>query len=65
MCGDKSAVRLRGDVVKGLPFTAQVGKNRYEEAAEDLLNDYRTNARRSLVTMTRPLIPQKLRVRSP
>jgi integrase len=44
-----------GDVVKGLPLTAQVGKVRYEEAAEDLLNDYRTNARRSLVTLTHRL----------
>src|SRR3954471_16300777 len=44
-----------GDVVKGIAFTAQVGKVRYEEAAEDLLNDYRTNARRSLITMTHRL----------
>jgi integrase len=44
-----------GDVVKGVAFTAQVGKVRYEEAAEDLLNDYRTNARRSLITMTHRL----------
>ena len=29
-----------GDVVKGLPITAQVGKLRFEEAAEDLLNEY-------------------------
>ncbi len=41
-----------GDVVKGMPITAQVGKIRFEEAAEDLLNDYRTNKKRSLRTIT-------------
>src|SRR5712692_9346097 len=34
------------------PITAQVGKIRFEEAAEDLLNDYRTNKKRSLRTIT-------------
>ena len=29
-----------GDVVKGMPITAQVGKVRFEEAAADLLTDY-------------------------
>jgi integrase len=41
-----------GDVVKGMPITAQVGKIRFEEAADDLLNDYRTNKKRSLKTIT-------------
>ncbi|MDO8795071.1 MAG: site-specific integrase [Vicinamibacterales bacterium] len=41
-----------GDVVKGMPITAQVGKIRFEEAADDLLNDYRTNKKRSLRTVT-------------
>src|ERR1035437_10355602 len=41
-----------GDVVKGMPITAQVGKIRFEEAADDLLNDYRTNKKRSLRTIT-------------
>ena len=40
-----------GDVVKGVPVTAQVGKIRFEDAADDLLNEYRTNGRRSLDTM--------------
>src|SRR5436853_941992 len=35
-----------GDVVKGVPITAKVGKIRFEEAADDLLNDYRTNGKR-------------------
>ena len=41
-----------GEVAKGMPATADVGWVRFEEAAEDLLNDYRTNHRRSLRTMT-------------
>lgn len=41
-----------GDIVNGLPITAAVGKVRFDEAAEDLLNDYRTNGRRSLRTIT-------------
>jgi integrase len=40
-----------GDVVRGVPSTAQVGKIRFEEAAEDYLNEYRTNRRRSLDTV--------------
>jgi integrase len=41
-----------GDAVKGLPVTADVGKIKFDEAAADLLNDYRVNKRRSLRTMT-------------
>lgn len=32
----------------GLPVDPQVGRLRFKEAAEDLLNDYRTNGRKSL-----------------
>jgi len=50
------AVRLlkdrEGDVAKGLPLTADVGKIRFEDAAEDLLTDYRINQKRSLRTVT-------------
>ena len=35
-----------GDVVKGMPITAKVGKIHFEEAVDDLLNDYRTNGKR-------------------
>jgi integrase len=49
------AVRLlkerEGDVAKGLPITADVGKICFEEAAEDLLTDYRVNKKRSLRTV--------------
>src|SRR5713226_3120901 len=37
-----------GDVVKGVPITAHVGRVTFEDAAADLLNDYKTNHRRSL-----------------
>src|SRR4051812_25449734 len=40
-----------GEVVRGLPSTAQVGKVRFDEAAEDYLNEYRTNRRLSLATV--------------
>ena len=50
------AVRLlkerEGDVAKGLPITADIGKITFEEAAEDLLTDYRVNKKRSLRTVT-------------
>ena len=50
------AVRLlkerEGDVAKGMPITADVGKIRFEDAAEDLLTDYRVNKKRSLRTVT-------------
>src|SRR5712692_9149109 len=37
-----------GDLVKGVPITAHVGRITFENAAADLLNDYTTNRRRSL-----------------
>src|SRR5262245_15461439 len=40
-----------GDVVKGAAVTAKVGKIRFEEALNDLLNEYRANRRRSLQTV--------------
>ena len=40
-----------GDVVRGVPITANIGKVRFEEARDDLLNDYRTNGKRSIKTM--------------
>ena len=33
--------------MKGIPIAANVGKIRFEETADDLLNDYRTNKKRS------------------
>src|SRR5258708_5359390 len=40
-----------GAVVQGWLSTAQMGKIRFDEAAEDYLNEYRTNRRRSLATV--------------
>jgi hypothetical protein len=40
-----------GDVVRGVPITASVGRVTFEDAADDLRNDYRTNRRRSLRTV--------------
>src|SRR5712692_4019039 len=37
-----------GDVVRGVPITAGVGRVTFEDAAADLVNDYQTNRRRSL-----------------
>jgi integrase family protein with SAM-like domain len=39
-----------GDVVKGFPMIASAGKITFEEAAEDRLNEYAMNGRRSLHT---------------
>jgi integrase len=42
-------LRIReGDIAHGIPVSAKVGRLRFEEAALDVVNDYRTNAKRSL-----------------
>lgn len=47
-------LRLReGDIARGVPVTPKIGRLRFEEAASDLLNDYRTNGKRSLVVVER------------
>lgn len=47
--GDAIALlKLReGDVAKGVPVTAKVGRLRFDEAAADVLTDYRINGKRS------------------
>lgn len=40
-----------GGVVKGLAVTADVGKTRFEEAREDVINDFQFNRKRSLRTV--------------
>ena len=40
--------RREGDIARGVPITSGVGRMRFKEAAEDLLNDYRINRRKSL-----------------
>ena len=42
-------LKLReGDVARGVPVTPKVGRMRFDEAAEDVLNDYQVNGKRSL-----------------
>ncbi len=50
----KRLLRLReGDIERGLPVTPRIGRIRFEEASEDVLNDYRTNGKRSLAVVER------------
>ena len=42
-----------GDVAKGVPVTAKIGRVRFEEAANDLLTDYKVNNKRTLVNLKR------------
>ena len=45
----KRLLRLReGDVERGIPLSPKVGRIRFEEAIADVVNDYRTNGKRSL-----------------
>jgi integrase-like protein len=45
----KSLLRLRdGDIERGVAITPKVGRIRFEEAAADVLTDYRTNRKPSL-----------------
>lgn len=49
-------LRLReGDIAKGVPVTPKIGQLRFEEAAQDILADYTTIARRSTNTVERRL----------
>ena len=45
----KSLLRVReGDIERGVAMTPKVGRVRFDEATKDVLNDYRTNRKRSL-----------------
>jgi integrase len=47
-------LRLReGDIERGLPVSAKIGRLRFEEAAQDLVNDYRTNRKATLKDVER------------
>lgn len=37
-----------GDIAKGVPVTSKIGRLRFDEAAADVVNDYRVNDKRSL-----------------
>jgi integrase len=42
-----------GDIVAGKPVTPKIGRLTFEDAADDLIADYRTNGKRSLVVAER------------
>lgn len=45
----KGLLRLReGDIERGIPISPKIGRVRLSEAAKNVLNDYRTNRKRSL-----------------
>lgn len=47
-------LKLReGDIAHGKPVTPKIGRLTFNEAAEDLLNDYRVNGKRSLTVVER------------
>ena len=47
-------MRLReGDIAKGAPVSARIGRLRFAEAAQDVINDYRANGKRSLDVLER------------
>jgi integrase len=49
-------LKLReGDGAHGIPVTPQIGRLRFEDAAADILNDYRVNGKRSLEVVERRL----------
>jgi hypothetical protein len=42
-------LRLReGDIAKGVPVSAAIARLRFDDAVEDVINDYKVNGRRSL-----------------
>jgi len=50
----RKLLRLReGDIERGVAATPNVSRIRFEEAAEDVINDYRTNGKRSLDDLDR------------
>lgn len=44
-----------GDVAKGVPMSAKIGQLKFDEAAKDLVTDYRVNGKRSLEHLERRL----------
>jgi integrase len=47
--GAKDLLKQReGDIVRGVPVTARTNRVTFNELAEDVVNDYRTNGKRSL-----------------
>jgi integrase len=52
----KRLLRTReGDLARGIPVTPRVGRIRFDELAEDVVNDYQVNGKRSLGHLKRRL----------
>jgi integrase len=50
----KKTLKMReGDIAKGMPITSNTGRVRFEDAAKDLINDYKLNNRKSLDELER------------
>ena len=50
-------LKLReGDVARGVPITPRVGRLRFEEAAADMVTDYRVNRRRSQAELEQRIV---------
>ena len=50
----KRLLHLReGDIAKGVPVTPKVGRLVFDDLAEDVINDYRTNGRRTIEDLKR------------
>ncbi|MBY0494334.1 MAG: site-specific integrase [Cyanobacteria bacterium] len=45
--------KREGDIAHGKPVTSKMGRIQFEEAADDLLNDYRINNKRSIAVVQR------------
>jgi integrase len=49
-------LRLReGDLAKGIPVTPKIGRLTFQEASDDVINDYRVNQKRSLDDVERKI----------
>ena len=47
-------LRVReGDIAKGIPVTPKIGQLRFEDAANDVINDYLVNGKRSVADVQR------------
>ena len=50
----KKTLKMReGDIAKGVPITSKINRLRFDDAAKDLINDYKVNNRKSLDELER------------
>jgi len=59
--GARDLLRQReGDVSKGVPISAKIGRLRFEDAAKDLLTDYEINGKRSHKNLKNTIVKRAL-----